>query len=432
MNNKFAEDSFWYLFYFLIFIFAFRIWKPSFILAGVFVAVLLRAIIRKDRLIPHQIGFYFLFLAFLTYFIIDQINHGGFSADYFFSQLFHLLSMPLSYWIGWEISQEHSIKERETIFKRTMCMIAAGGSLYGILSLAKKILYPNLYKVSYLASRYAQNGLNSEHANRSVLDIWNNKIVYATEFNTQFLYLIALIPLFFNLKKINVKSIFFLILSVVAILWSSIETATRTNILMLIIISLYAVMAWNFSRENILSDSGSPQLRPYNFALPLVIAVFSLFIFLFIVIVKNTNNPLFSRLTNIGIKAILSDGRWTSAMNVFNNLTQYPYGGMNVYWAHNLWLDIARVAGIIPLFFIVAFSINNIILASNIWHSHHLKKETVILALSLFIILNVSFFLEPVIEGSPQQFMFYSLLVGLISQLLPYTNIGKVRLSSHE
>ena len=83
-------------------------------------------------------------------------------------------------------------------------------------------------------------------------------------------------------------------------------------------------------------------------ALVLILVILSIALSLFILI-KNSETDKVSRVFQIGIQDILRDGRWPVAWAVIQNIPKQPFGNMDMYWAHNLWLDVARVAGVIPM-----------------------------------------------------------------------------------
>lgn len=106
---------------------------------------------------------------------------------------------------------------------------------------------------------------------------------------------------------------------------------------------------------------------------------------------------------------------WSLALN---NLFKYPFGWLDTggAYSHNLWLDIARVSGIIPftIFLVVSISIYR-----KLFKLLMVKEEDIV---SLFIGLHICFFLtsfvEPVIEAIPLYFYLYMMLWGMQNRLL--------------
>lgn len=98
---------------------------------------------------------------------------------------------------------------------------------------------------------------------------------------------------------------------------------------------------------------------------------------------------------------------WSDALSKF---VTHPFGWNRVHYAHNLWLDIARVGGWLTLLFFLIATIN--------WCKrcfHLIRKKTTPFVLTL-ISINVAMFLsscvEPVIEGSMLFFSLFMMIWG--------------------
>ena len=109
-------------------------------------------------------------------------------------------------------------------------------------------------------------------------------------------------------------------------------------------------------------------------------------------------------------------GRTYRLLNVASHMLDYPIGGMGteITYAHNLWFDCARVAGILPfvlliiialkyafcLFQVIRNNLVDLILRYTFW----------ILSLAILIV----FLSEPVLEGIPMVFEFFCFLYGIL------------------
>ena len=112
---------------------------------------------------------------------------------------------------------------------------------------------------------------------------------------------------------------------------------------------------------------------------------------------------------------------WNLALN---NLLRYPFGWLDtgVAYSHNLWLDIARVSGIIPF---IIFLIVSVKIYTEFFKLLKKKEETVVpLFLGLHICFFLTAFVEPLIEALPLYFYLYMMLWGMQSRFLI-----KIRLS---
>lgn len=105
------------------------------------------------------------------------------------------------------------------------------------------------------------------------------------------------------------------------------------------------------------------------------------------------------------------------AMDVLNAISENPWGGLeNMPYAHNMWLDCARVAGIVPLFLLLLITILYI---RSLWRIYKLRLSIddngcneilVIMGITLLVYMNV----EPILEGAPLLFAFFTILLGIL------------------
>lgn len=124
---------------------------------------------------------------------------------------------------------------------------------------------------------------------------------------------------------------------------------------------------------------------------------------------------------NIGADEKLATGggrleRWIQA---FQNLFLYPFGwnldALQYGYAHNLWLDIARVSGLLPfIVFIIVTSISYV----NLFRLLRIgDKQIVPLILGLNICFLLSSVVEPIIEALPLYFYLYVMLWGMQNRI---------------
>lgn len=112
--------------------------------------------------------------------------------------------------------------------------------------------------------------------------------------------------------------------------------------------------------------------------------------------------------------------RWNSGIN---SLISNPFGGGvynkdKRYYAHNFWLDIGEMAGIIPFFLIVNITFNYYkrIIRTVVNYNFQIN-----FTMALFILINIGiiivFFVEPIYEGSPQYVYMFFLIMGMFKTI---------------
>lgn len=109
-------------------------------------------------------------------------------------------------------------------------------------------------------------------------------------------------------------------------------------------------------------------------------------------------------------------GRLERLLNVVSLMWSYPFGGMgkDIEYAHNLWFDCARVAGIIPFMLLIIIALVYIRYLFKIARN----KSIDLILRNIFWILSLAilmvFLAEPVLEGIPMVFEFFCFLFGIM------------------
>ena len=120
-------------------------------------------------------------------------------------------------------------------------------------------------------------------------------------------------------------------------------------------------------------------------------------------------------------------GRWTSAMS---NLLLHPFGWINyenhikTFYVHNMWLDVARVSGIVPFILLVYLGCSSFI--SSFRYVRRTESQLSYLILALNISFFASCFVEPILGGT--HFMLYCLLWGYQDTVVAQPRVTKTSL----
>lgn len=114
--------------------------------------------------------------------------------------------------------------------------------------------------------------------------------------------------------------------------------------------------------------------------------------------------------TAMGTSAMEAGGRTVLWKNAIEHLFTFPLGFPNEGYAHNLWLDIARVTGLLAFIPFMIATILNFKCVFKIFRRGEGGVTPLILGLN--IVLFLSSCVEPVIEGSALYFYLYMFLWG--------------------
>lgn len=113
-----------------------------------------------------------------------------------------------------------------------------------------------------------------------------------------------------------------------------------------------------------------------------------------------------------------ANGRFTRQVAVIEALFESPLGGKkHLAYAHNLFLDCARVSGIVPLLFLLLFTIKHYYSIYNIYKNKTIsideKYNIITISLLLFVYMNT----EPILEGVGMLFAVFCFIAGVTSRI---------------
>ncbi|MGB2870017.1 MAG: hypothetical protein WBD36_16330 [Bacteroidota bacterium] len=106
-----------------------------------------------------------------------------------------------------------------------------------------------------------------------------------------------------------------------------------------------------------------------------------------------------------------------------SNALSYPFGGLTVppefglTSFHNLWLDVVRLGGILPLFPLVAFQVRHVKYFRDAIRNLALPKSLRVAILCIGIAIAFAYMGEPLIQGPPVYFAFTFFFLGVVRRL---------------
>ena len=107
--------------------------------------------------------------------------------------------------------------------------------------------------------------------------------------------------------------------------------------------------------------------------------------------------------------------RWIKSLeNIFKKPLGWPAEEFG--HSHNLWLDVLRVAGVIPFFLLLLFSAKSF---KEIKHAvkNNLKNHSLnVLIIVYYVAFSLVFMVEPIFEGMFEMFVIFCLFVGVITK----------------
>ena len=160
-----------------------------------------------------------------------------------------------------------------------------------------------------------------------------------------------------------------------------------------------------------------PGFRKINLLLMIAVAVFA-FILIYSLISDSALFNTFHERNSDRQYVLSGSGRTTLWLLSIGNVFSRPSGWSDsemVGYAHNLWLDVSRVAGILPFLTIILFTT---ICISMVYHivintpENHFFNTTILTYFGGFMIV---FFVEPIMEGFFTFFLIFCVFIGILS-----------------
>lgn len=347
---------------------------------------------KKNIKISLTSEFFILTICFTSYFLIY--------ANYFYVSLQSFITYwigPISgYFIGY-----HIINKRGNIdSNKVNFAIVWGLFIHGMLNM---ILF-----------------ISGGNNGRVIPDIWLGIGILATLQGTFFTLISGL--LFYSLYI--TKSILNKIILIVAILfsiYSTLQTASRTLLIIVIITLLVNIAIYIFLNKIKLNTLLNIIIKIILSGLVITICYTSN-----LLQIKDIyeNSQLYKRVNSEHQLSLQEDGRFEMYKEVSKEMFNYPMGGDKmpvIGYAHNLWLDTAKMVGIIPFFLLLIYTIMTILTLLKFIKNKYIQDEKKYLITSIYISMTLNFMVEPILEGVPYMFIMMCIINGSTRYILDST-----------
>lgn len=395
------RDIFFGLFYILLFLFSIRFLNRNntFLLltAGV---VFYLCLVQRHLYISMEVVILFIYGLTYYYFSVKWGTDPGLT--YFVTSA---IGAPLLYIVGQNIIL--LFDNRENRYKKICWICSVGMFLFAMLG-------------------YLKNGVVFNYENgadiRAIPDFWTQELWQATNINGY--CVLAIILSLFSLLNGNrgMKRIISIILFASSV-YISLVTAARTNLfLSALVIILFIIL------KAILNKSETLKIRKVTAKKTMLICGFVFLIFPIIVdaldrfLISLPLQAFLERLSHRHL-TIKDDSRWEMWANVIKEIPNHPFGNIiTEHDAHNMYLDVARISGIIPMILLIVFSIMVVVNCFKMLNCIYLSQEIRILNALLITSMLLSFMIEPVMTAKPFVFIIFCMICGMQFALLRYND----------
>lgn len=257
--------------------------------------------------------------------------------------------------------------------------------------------------------------VNIDSNSRNTVDFWTHEVKSASLQATMLTMIIG--TSFFSLICIKErwKKIFLFIFLIFSILYDLI-LSTRTLLIVGLISFVFSFAMFAFLNYKNNKHEIRRCLKTIFFL------IFFIFIFYYINffgikdIVQKSNFS--ARMRKIDTTEVDIDRFETQFLSI-GSLVQYPMGGNeenigDLKYAHNMWFDVAKQAGIIPFILLVIFFVINLNNLLKLIKSCKIKDELKIFLVGIYVAVLLNFLVEPIMQGEPLFFIMFCMVMGMV------------------
>ncbi len=344
-------------------------------------------------------NFVLLFLFSITYVLFLPSSHSFYEPIGLSNKLMYLFFPCMMYLLG-RYMQSRSYVPRGQLFYQVIILILFLYSIIAFLSIFKHI---------------AENGFIYLERNIPLLNFESDHLLSATFINSLvavFIPFIGLSVLHVNKQELRTKKllIVFSLLSFVC----AIRLGSRTS---LVVFVVAIIMNYLFFISKI-------KLK-YKIIATLLMLVFIQVLLSISFLDSDVFSVYWDRMESKDYGSDSAGGRTDLWLQGLENLWKYPMGAAayisGLRFSHNFWLDIGRVSGVIPMFFMLWFSIRNLYISAKLVFNRYLSIFTRSFILSINIVFWAIMGVEPILEGNfsflSLYFMFSGMFYVLYKQL---------------
>lgn len=315
------------------------------------------------------------------------ILFGGISVD----SVQNALILPMiAYIIGWCSFDQSDRNDNKA--KKSFLGIATGFALHSGLNL----------------------WANIGNTNRGLLvDFWNGSYWSATGSGFLNTIIFSLFFYFTVIEKEHRTKRFFMILMIICGLYALL-LGNRTQIVILVAVTAVAGSIYLF--ECGWQKNFSKTLVRVCFVVVLLFVLYRFNMFGMADLINKSN--LVARFIENNEIQKSNTERVNQFLKGINNLFQHPFGGQKVQgYYHNMWLDISRIAGIVPMIIMLIY--NGITCRDVVYmfRDKQIDIEIRYMMLSLYIGCLMNFFVEPVLEGLTSFFLAFCVMNGITENM---------------
>lgn len=285
---------------------------------------------------------------------------------------------------------------REKIFLLLIFAMVLGYTIHGVLN-------------SYLYFA----GYRAESGARKWMDIWRRSFIPGTQhgmfYLPSFAMLFPAIVFFKKRKFVNIC----MIIATLFFSYTALVTRSRMSIVILALVLLGQMLLLVFlEKDNVKKFLSNKKVLIFGAILFVVMIIAA------IALMNTTVVKIF--IENMGKDGgILNNVRFTAQRNVLKALPSHLMGGMDksvigYNYAHNVWLDMAKLTGIVPFAVFVLYTVITIYEMLRFVVKKNISTDTKMIVAGMYIVFFLYYSVEPAMEANINYMTPWIFLNGLV------------------
>lgn len=356
------------------------------ILLGILCPLIIYIAWKKDKILVSKNSIVIIGFAFF-YYVISMLYEIDVSRD--------SIACVLSYYIGMMLVEISKNKEKSVI------------------------TYSYSIAIGFFIHAMANYIINIGTQDRNTIDIWTGVQRSATLQATMLTILVgssfySLFALKNKLHKLIITIFIILSLSYNLIL------GTRTLIIVFAVSSILSCITFIIlNRRN-----RALVLKNVKTLLIVIIVIFLVFISDFMGIrEKIEDTKLLRRINKTYSTEEADENRVQTLFLAFDSILEHPMGGNNerigeLKYAHNMWLDVGKQAGIIPFLLLILFTIISLWNVIKIFKNNRFSTEFKVFLVGIYSAVLLNMTVEPILQGEPLFFIMFCMIIGMVDNIL--------------
>lgn len=314
---------------------------------------------------------------------------------------------PLCYLIGYcLLSLKSSLAEHVRYTHIIAYMIAGGSFLHLLLNMI------------------VNGGMSANSVDRNTIDFWSREVLSATGQAALACVAIGVIAAFF-FSSVRIRNKIVAAGALIVLVLYNFVIASRTMFVLLLIMLAVACL-----HQMIAFKRKIFKLLFIVLVIVLVVMlIYQLNVFGIKSIFKSSN--LYDRFFSMTSQEELDDDTRLAHKKAYLRLfSKYPLGGGNIraqygHSAHDLYLDTYDESSIFAFVFIIVYIFLSLSRLYKCFKSKRIPFETRQLIVCVYIVINIQFWLEPIMRGMPWLLSGYCMFDGIVTALLQRSNISE-------